>query len=107
MMRGSVRGSAGSLSTARRPSRRSSIEWPQCAKMAMEELVLLAVVVAHQRQRHAGFLGDLADRHHVVAVAREQLLGRQQDRLLAVGPRRLGGGRSALDRQGAGVHGPY
>ncbi len=53
----------------------------------VKQLVLLAVVVAHQRQRHAGLLGDLADRHHVVAVLRKKLLGRQQDRLLAVGPR--------------------
>ena len=47
----------------------------------MEELVLGAEVVAHQRQRHARLLGNLADRHAVVAVLREQPFGRQQDGL--------------------------
>ncbi|MNS76041.1 hypothetical protein D3C72_1095770 [compost metagenome] len=56
----------------------------------VEQLVLRAEVVAHQRERHAGFFGDLADRHGVVAVLREELLGRQQDRLAAVGSRGLG-----------------
>ena len=43
------------------------------------QLVLGAIVVAHQRERHAGLFGDLADRHAVVAVGGEQLLGCQQD----------------------------
>jgi hypothetical protein len=77
----------------------------------VEELVLLPVVVAHQRQRHAGLFGDLADRHRVVAVPREQLLGRQQDGLLAVGPRGLGSdgrGPGALrGTVGVRVHGAY
>ena len=52
----------------------------------VKQLVLGAVVVAHQRQRHAGLVGDLANRHRVVAVLREQLLGREKDRLPAIGP---------------------
>ena len=50
--------------------------------------------VTHQRQRHAGLLGDLADRHAAVAVQREQPLGRQQDGLAPFATR--GDGRHLL-----------
>jgi hypothetical protein len=57
----------------------------------VEQLVLGAVVITHQGQRHAGLGGDLADRDRVVAVLGKQPFGGQQDGRLAVGARRDGG----------------
>jgi len=52
----------------------------------VEQIALGAEVVADERQRHLGLLGDLADGDCVVAVLRKQFFGRQQDRLPAIGP---------------------
>jgi len=47
----------------------------------VDQLVLGAEDVAHQRQRHASLVGDAADAGRVVAALGEQPFRRQQDRL--------------------------
>ena len=51
----------------------------------MKQLMLGAVVVAHQRQRHRRFGRDLPQADRVVTLLRKQFFRRQQDGLLAVG----------------------
>ena len=62
----------------------------QIAEEAGVPLALVGYYFGPKHERHAGVFGDLADRHRVVAVLREELLGRQQDGLAAVGSRGLG-----------------